>query len=51
MVGPQKEIKFHLRYEIMYFLLFNFFFFCTYTWKFGGLRFRVVRLRVLGSSF
>ena len=45
MVGPQEGIKFHLRYEIMYFLLF--YFFVLILGNFGGLRFRV--FGVLGS--
>ena len=47
MVGPQEGIKFHLRYEIMYFSLFNFFVLIL-----GGLRFRVVGvLRSYGLCF
>ena len=45
MVRPQEGIKFHLRYEIMYFLLF--YFFVLTLGNFGGLRFRV--FGVLGS--
>ena len=48
MVRPQEGIKFHLRYEIIYFLLF-YFFFVLILGNFGGLRFRV--FGVLGSSF
>ena len=40
MVGSQEGIKFHLRYEIMYFLLFYFFVFIL--GYFGGLGFRVL---------
>ena len=47
MVGPQEEIRFLLRYEIMYFLLF--YFFVLILGNFGGLRFRV--FGVLGSLF